>query len=111
MEVGVRNSVRACDCNGGEVHRCELRKGDQGGGPDIGFLGRNLGRALCKVTLQTRPGQTGYGCIGEGHTVEAGMGRGCLKENKGYEHYDKLKCLFTPRKILTGKFRAINILI
>lgn len=105
------DSVRACDCNGVAVHRCGLRKEDQGGGPDIGFLGRNLGRALCKVALQTRPGEAGYGCSGEEHTVEVGMGRGCLKEKTGYKHYDKSKCLFTPRQIFIHKFRAINIFI
>lgn len=78
MEVGVQDSVRVCDCNGKAVHMCGLRKGGQSGGSDIGDLGRNPGRALSKVVLQTRPGEADYGCSGAGHTVEAGMGRGCL---------------------------------
>lgn len=76
--MGVHDSVHVCDYNGKLVHMCGLRKGDQSGGLDIGDLGRNLGRALGKVALQSHPGEVDYGYSGEGHTVEVGMGRGCL---------------------------------
>lgn len=71
----MQDSVRVCDCNGRAVRMCGLRKGDQSVGSDIGDLGRIPGRALGKVA---HPGEADYGCSGEGHTVEAGMGRGCL---------------------------------
>lgn len=71
----MQDNVRVCDCNGRVVRMCGLRKGDQSVGSDIGDLGRIPGRALGKVT---HPGEADYGCSGEGHTVEAGMGRGCL---------------------------------
>lgn len=60
---------------------CGLRKGDQSVGSDIGDLGRIPGRALGKVA---HPGEADYGCSGEGHTVEAGMGRGCLLCTEGH---------------------------
>ncbi len=71
---------------------CGLRKGDQSVGSDIGDLGRIPGRALGKVA---HPGEADYGCSGEVHTVEAGMGRGCLQENKSYEHEDTPRLIFT----------------
>lgn len=78
MEVGVQDNVHACGCNGRGVRRGGLRMEDQNGGSDIGALGRNLGRALGKGALQTLQAEVGCGCNEEIHTVEVGMGRGCL---------------------------------
>lgn len=76
--MGVQDNVHACGCNEREVRRGGLRKEDLNGGSDMGALGRNQGRALGRGTLLTRQVEVGYGCNGEIHTVEAGMGRGCL---------------------------------
>lgn len=78
------DSVRVCDCNVRAVRMCGLRKGHQSGGSDIGDLGRIPGRSLGKGT---HPEVADYGCSGEGHTVEVGMGRGCLL---GTEHHTEI---------------------
>lgn len=85
MGVGVRDSV--CDCNGRAVHRCVLRKRDWSGGSDIGFLGRNLGRAPGKVVLPTHPGEADYGCSGEKRIVEVGT---CKDYLLGTEHHTEI---------------------
>lgn len=74
--MGGQDSV--CDCNGRAVHRCVLKMRDQSGGPDIGFLGRNLGRALGKVALPARLEEPDYECSGEERIVEVGTYKDCL---------------------------------